>query len=142
MYKRILFSVDLNDEASWQKALPATLQHCQAFNAELHVLTVVPELPAGIVSLYFADDAGARLIKAAKQALTEFIGQRIPAGFAVQPHVAYGTIYSCILDTAEEIDADLIIMGSHRPAMRDYLLGPNAARVVRHSPRSVLVVRS
>jgi nucleotide-binding universal stress UspA family protein len=142
MYKKILFSVDLNDDASWQKALPAALQHCQAFGAELHVLTVVPELPMGVVNLYFADDAGARLVKAAKEDLADFVSKRIPAGFPVKRHVAHGTIYTCILDAADAIDADLIIMASHRPAMRDYLLGPNAARVVRHSTRSVLVVRA
>lgn len=32
-------------------------------------------------------------------------------------------------------------MAAHRPALKDYLLGPNAARVVRHSNCSVLVVR-
>jgi nucleotide-binding universal stress UspA family protein len=141
MYKKILFSVDLNDPTSWEKALPAALNQVQAFGAELHVLTVVPELPLGVVNLYFADDAGARLVKAAKKALTEFIEKRIPAGFRVKPHVAHGTIYTCILDAAEAIGVDLIIMASHRPAVRDYLLGPNAARVVRHSTRSVLVVR-
>ena len=36
---------------------------------------------------------------------------------------------------------DLIIMASHRPELQDYLLGPNAARVVRHANCSVLVVR-
>ncbi|MBT6187404.1 MAG: universal stress protein, partial [Rhodospirillales bacterium] len=30
---------------------------------------------------------------------------------------------------------------SHRPALKDYLLGPNAAQVVRHADVSVLVVR-
>lgn len=142
MFKTILFSVDLNDPASWEKALPAALNQCQAFGAELHVLTVVPEIPIGVVNLYFAEDAGARLIKETKKGLAEFVKQRIPAGFKVKPHVAHGTIYSCILDQADAIDADLIVMASHRPAMRDYLLGPNAARVVRHSTRSVLVVRS
>ena len=142
MYKKILFSVDLNDPASWDKALPAALHQSQAFGAQLHVLTVVPELPMGVVNLYFAEDAGARLIKAAKKGLAAFVKERIPAAFDVKQHVAHGTIYTCILDKAEAIDADLIVMASHRPAMRDYLLGPNAARVVRHATRSVLVVRS
>jgi nucleotide-binding universal stress UspA family protein len=35
----------------------------------------------------------------------------------------------------------LIIIGSHSPSMQDYLLGPNAARVVRHANCSVLVIR-
>ncbi|MEP3300223.1 MAG: universal stress protein, partial [Pseudoruegeria sp.] len=37
--------------------------------------------------------------------------------------------------------ADLIVIGAHRPDFKDYLLGPNAARVVRHSECSVYVVR-
>lgn len=141
MFKRILFSVDLNDPASWEKALPAALHQCQAFDAELHVLTVVPELPMGVVNLYFSEDAGARLVKEAKKGLAAFVGEHIPAAFNAKQHVAHGTIYTCILDKADAIDADLVVMASHRPAMRDYLLGPNAARVVRHSTRSVLVVR-
>jgi len=41
----------------------------------------------------------------------------------------------------QKIDADLIVLGANRPDLKDYLLGPNASRVVRHSARSVLVVR-
>ena len=36
---------------------------------------------------------------------------------------------------------DLIVVGSHRPAMATYLLGSNASTIVRHAPCSVLVVR-
>lgn len=39
------------------------------------------------------------------------------------------------------LGADLIVMASQRPELKDYLLGPNAARVVRHAEQSVLVVR-
>jgi nucleotide-binding universal stress UspA family protein len=46
-----------------------------------------------------------------------------------------------ILGIAEEAGADLIVVGSHRPAMGDYLLGTNASRVVRHAGCSVLVAR-
>jgi nucleotide-binding universal stress UspA family protein len=42
---------------------------------------------------------------------------------------------------AEKAGADLVVVGSHRPAMKDYLLGTNAARVVRHARCSVLVAR-
>ena len=51
------------------------------------------------------------------------------------------SIYAEILGAAEEAQADLVIVGSHRPAMKDYLLGTNAARVVRHARCSVLVAR-
>lgn len=142
MYKKILLSVDLNDSASWEKALPVALEHCQAFGAQLHIVTVVPDLPMGIVNSYMAEDAGIRLIRTAKEGLAEFEETRIPAGFKVSPHVGHGTVYRVILEMAKKFGVDLIIMASHRPAMSDYLLGPNAARVVRHSDISVLVVRS
>jgi Universal stress protein family len=51
------------------------------------------------------------------------------------------SIYAEILGVAEEAEADLVVVGSHRPAMKDYLLGTNAARVVRHARCSVLVAR-
>lgn len=61
------------------------------------------------------------------------------------PHVRHvvgrGTVYEEILRIAGEIGSDLIVIGSHRPELKDYLLGPNAARVVRHADCSVLVVR-
>jgi len=56
--------------------------------------------------------------------------------------VAHGaSIYAEILAVAEEANADLIVIGSHRPAMKDYLLGTNASRVMRHARCSVLVAR-
>ena len=39
-------------------------------------------------------------------------------------------------------DADLIVIGSHRPAMSTYLLGSNAKTVARHATCSVLIVRA
>jgi len=46
-----------------------------------------------------------------------------------------------LMAVGERIGADLIVLASHRPAMKDYLLGANASRVVRHAPCSVFVVR-
>ena len=45
------------------------------------------------------------------------------------------------LSVAKQISCDLIVMASHRPGAKDFLLGPNAARVVRHANCSVTVVR-
>jgi nucleotide-binding universal stress UspA family protein len=39
------------------------------------------------------------------------------------------------------VNADLIVMASHKPTVTDYLLGANAAHVVRHAGCSVMVVR-
>ena len=55
--------------------------------------------------------------------------------------VRQGGIYHEILEEAATIKADLIVMTSHRPAMRTYFLGSNAGHVVRYAKCSVLVVR-
>ena len=114
---------------------------CRAFNATLHLLTVVPDFGMTVVGQFFPEDHADKAIKQAETELKDFVAKHVPAGVKVRQIVAYGTIYKEILEVAQKIDADLIVIGSHRPELKDYLLGPNAARVVRHAARSVLVVR-
>jgi nucleotide-binding universal stress UspA family protein len=65
----------------------------------------------------------------------------VPADIRRRHIVGHGSIYHEILRYADEIEADLIVISAHRPTAEDYLIGPNAARVVRHAHVSVLVVR-
>jgi nucleotide-binding universal stress UspA family protein len=59
----------------------------------------------------------------------------------VSTAVLSGGVYHELLRDAAEWRADLIVVGSHRPIMSDYLLGSNAKTIVRHAQCSVLVVR-
>ncbi len=65
----------------------------------------------------------------------------VPADIDATPHVLHGAIYKGILDTADATGCGVIVLASHRPEITDYLLGPNASRVVRHASQSVFVVR-
>ncbi len=141
MYKTILLAVDLNHESSWAKALPMALGQCHAFGAELHAMTVVPDMGMAIVGSFFPSDYEEKAIARATEELHALTAKNVPAGTKVQHHVASGTIYREILNAADQIGADLIVMSARRPELEDYLLGPNAARVVRHAQCSVLVVR-
>ena len=109
--------------------------------AELHLLTIFPDLPIEAYRIYLPEDTESRLAHEAASGLDAFAAEHVPAGVAVFKHVDTGSIYHCILETAERIGIDLIVMASHRPEMSDYLVGPNASRVVRHARISVLVVR-
>jgi len=141
MYKNILFPIDLNQESSWEKALPTAVEYCNAFGATLHVLNVVPDFGMSVVGSYFPEDFEHKALEAAREQLHEFVRQRVPDGVKVQHIVGYGSIYNEILRVAHEIKADLILLAAQRPELKDFLLGPNAARVVRHFDGSVLVVR-
>ena len=141
MYKNILFSVDLNDESSWKKALPVAVDLCRASEGNLHVMTVLPDMGMSIVGQYFPKDFEAEAREKALEQLKNFVADNVPDSTDVQHIVGVGTVYEVILNTAKTIESDLIVLASHRPELKDYLLGPNAARVVRHAQCSVLVVR-
>ncbi len=55
--------------------------------------------------------------------------------------VRQGGIYHEVLEEAKVFGCDVIIMSSHRPAMKTYFLGSNAGHMVRYAKCSVLVVR-
>lgn len=82
-----------------------------------------------------------KLIADAQMRLASIVADAVPADLAPALSVRHGSVYGEILDAASEVDADLIVMASHRPEMKDYLIGANAATVVRHAKCSVLVVR-
>jgi nucleotide-binding universal stress UspA family protein len=141
MFKHILLAVDLEHEGSWERSLPAAIDHAKAEDAMMHIMTVVPDFGTSLVGSYFPKGQEQKMLDDALNRLHKFVNDNVPADLKVQHIVGKGRAYSEILRVAEEIDCDLIVMESHRPEMKDYLLGPNAARVVRHANCSVLVVR-
>ncbi len=141
MFKHVLLSVDLEHDSSWIKALPLALDLCKSCGATLHVLTVVPDFGMSIVSQYFPENFEKEVGEKVLARLKDFVTEKVPDDLSVQHIVGEGTVYEVILKISAETKADLIVMASHRPELKDYLLGPNAARVVRHANCSVMVVR-
>ena len=141
MYQRILVPIDLGDKHSWRKAIPTAVTLCEAFDAALIVMTVVPDIGMPVIAQYLPHDYGARVKQQVTNQLKAFVQAQVPPGIEVQRRVAVGKIYREVIHAAAEAKVDLIVMGSHHPELKDYLLGPNAARVVRHAASSVMVVR-
>ena len=141
MFKDILFPVDLPNQETQERALKVAVDAAKAYGARLHVMTVVPSMGSAYVANLFPEGFEQKAIDKAKEALDSYVKEKIPGDLKVQRIVAHGTIYKEVLGAAAKIKADLIVMASHRPELQDYLLGPNAARVVRHADCSVLVVR-
>ncbi|MFD2206707.1 universal stress protein [Kiloniella antarctica] len=141
MFKHILLAVDLQHDDSWGKALPVAIEYAKAFGSTLHIMTVVPSFGSSIVSTFFPKDHEEQIMAGTNKALHDFVAKKIPEEIKVQHIVGHGNAYEEILRVAGEIKSDVIILGAHRLRMENYLLGPNAARVVRHAKCSVLVVR-
>ena len=143
MVLKIVLPVDLEEESSWRKALPTAIDYASHSGAELHVLTVVPDLHLGmtIVTQIIPDDYEKRIVDDAKQRLSALLKQQAPDDLPIQQAVRCGGVYKEILRYAQDVAAGLVIMAARRPEMKDYLIGPNASQIVRHADCSVWVVR-
>jgi nucleotide-binding universal stress UspA family protein len=139
MYRNILVPVDLDEPASWAEAISTASSLAKCFSPKITICSVVSDvdaikhgewLPISVEQLMF--DARARL-----EGLVAAANHDQSYGI----EVAAGTIAGGILEIAERISANLIVLVSHEPAARDYLVAANAIRVARRAPCSVLIVR-
>jgi len=140
MSRKILLPIDLGDSETWRKPLNEALSML-GDDGVLHVVSVLPDFGMPQVSGFFSKGYEKEALSAFAKGLAEWTSAHVPAMVDVHPHVLHGTIYDEVLRAAEKLGVDTIVMGAHRPALKDYLLGPNVARVVRHATCSVYVVR-
>ena len=140
MFKSILVAIDLEHEEQNRRILQAAKNVADANGADVHLLEVVAAAPA-IVSQYLHENYEQMASGQAKKELADLASDLDLDEADVSCLIRFGTIYEEVLAAAEIVNADLIITGSHKPNVSDYLLGSNAARVVRHAQCSVLVIR-
>ncbi|MBY5931714.1 universal stress protein [Tateyamaria omphalii] len=141
MFKTLLLAVDVNAPDGAARSAEAAFSMARAEGATLHLLNVVPDTGMAIVGASMAADSMKNALAAAQSELDGWAKAKVPEDVTYKVHVAEGTVYDQIIRTAEALDVDAIIVGAHRPELKDYLMGPNAARVARHATQSVFVVR-
>ena len=141
MFKTILLAVDVNDLDGSERPAEAARQMAMAADAELHVINVVPDYGMSIVGSFFSQDHNKLILKEAKSALEDWAQMALDGVSNLRLHVDQGTIYDLVLQEAQSVKADAIIVGAHKSQLKDYLIGPNAARIARHAKQSVFVIR-
>jgi len=135
----ILVPIDFS--ATSETALDYARELAAKLDARLHLLSVigvpsygVPELGVGVTATMIDT-----MITDNQAALDQLVRDR---RLTAQTHVRAGDARDVILQTAEELKADLIVMGTHgRRGISRALLGSVAEMVVRTSPIPVLTVR-
>jgi len=141
MFGKILVPIDVGSETADVNSFEAAARLAKDYDAELHVIAVVPPFGLTMIESFLPQDAHQKVDERTQKALSDFVERASVPDVSVQQHVARGTIYEEILSAANSIGVDLIIMTAHGEAQGDFLLGPNAARVARHAKQSVLIVR-
>lgn len=134
MYERILVAID--DGAASREAV----RHARALAGSadavvyvLHVVRVDNPLSFGIEEV--AD------LNAAEERLAGIVSELFDGDATVHSVLRRGVPSERIVEFADEIDADLIVIGRHGGGdLRDYLLGSTPARVLATTSRPTLLV--
>ncbi len=140
MFSKIIVAVDLAQPELADRALRQAADLAKASTGEVRIVYVRPFMVDAALA-YLPDDFFEKEEKESVAALKELVA---PAGLPPERTSVTsptGGVYDLVLAAAEQFGADLVVLGSRRPAMSTYLLGSNASRIVRHATCSVLVVR-
>ncbi len=130
--KRLLIATDLS--ARSDRALQRAVALAKRCGATLEVMHVVDDaLPAAIIEQQ----------EAAARALIEKLLGAIPSGADVKTtiQISKGIAHNAILQRAEEIEADLIVLGITRYSAYELFQGTTAERIVRLGRYPVLLAK-
>ena len=143
MINKILVPIDFSDYS--KKALQYTVRFGKQFNSEISLLYVIEpiiypaDLSMGQMVIPKADiDIGEKAEEELKVLAMSEIGELLNYKVLVKT----GKPFMEIIDTAKEIDADLIIISTHGHTGVEHLLfGSTSEKVVRKAPCPVLTMR-
>jgi nucleotide-binding universal stress UspA family protein len=141
VFKRILVPVDLAEPELAKPAVDTAVAMARSTSGSVRIVNVMPMTPV-MLAEYVPPDFDDQQRKAADEGLKKLTEESGLEPGRVSGVVRQGGIYHEVIEEAKEMDADLIVMTSHRPDMRSYFLGSNAGHVVRYASCSVLVLRN
>lgn len=142
MYKTIIMPVDVFEMALSDKAV----RHAEFLAQDdgvIHLLHVLPGSASMTMSRFAADlrRFEEHLYNEAESRLKTMVDHfSIPAS-RIKLHVRLGNVRDVVNELAEELHADVVVIGSRNPSITTHLLGSNASTVIRHAHVPVLVVR-
>ena len=139
--KRILVALDASPRAP--AVLAAAAHLAELTNAPLVVYRAVgipPDLPLDLLRL--TDRSVEEILMNNARTDLERLAKTVPNVRVEKVTAAFATPWDGICRAAREHDAELIVIGSHGYGGLDRVLGTTAAKVVNHTDRNVLVVRT
>jgi len=137
----ILVPTDFSEYS--RQALSYAEMVAKTFDAKIVLIHVIDTVSYMVAESVQWTEVYARLEATIQPMLDGLIREAEKRGVAAKSKLTQGVPYDQIVKTAENVNADLIVMATHgRTGMRHVLLGSVAERVVRLAPCPVLTVRS
>lgn len=145
MYKHLLVAIDGSELA--RNALEQGIDLAKALNAKVTIVTVTEPWNASTVGdgmvIFPIEEYETKITQWALETLSNAAMVAADATMACETiHVKKFYPADGIIETAEQKQCDLIVMGSHgRRGLTRLLLGSQANHVVTHSTKPVLICR-
>jgi nucleotide-binding universal stress UspA family protein len=153
--KNILYATDLSKNSAY--AFRYAVTSAQKHNATIHILYVMETMPAateGLISQYIGGDKLKKMRKETEEHMVEKIRERLRQ-FAARElkrdpktlkrvlsiDVVHGDPAAEILRMAEELDADVVIMGTHGKGVIGHaFLGSVSEQVLHRIRKPVYII--
>ncbi len=140
MFTKILVAYDGSEGA--KLGLEKAREIAQAVKAEIHIVAVgrIPEYAETVSEVEEEKEQAQNYYS---KIMDEAASQLRRQGLSPSAHIEFGKPADTILRVAEDIKADLVVLGTHpHAAVRRRFLGATVDKVIDHAHCSVLVVRT
>jgi len=143
MFKSILFATDFSESSD--HAFQYALSLARKFESRLGIIHVISE-PVDLRGFYVPhisfDKLEEEIEQGALKMMEKFCRTHVQDYTKVESFVVPGIPYDEIIKKAVEINADLIVVGTHgRTGLDHVLFGSTAEKVVRKSTIPVMTIR-
>lgn len=139
MFRSILVAIDPDVRAEATKLLAVAAELRRSFGSALTLATVMPDW--SVMLRAQRSPVAARQLFEVAEARLAALAHSVAGVDEVQRRVESGLVYRGILNAADCVSADLILLSTPAHRWQDRLFGTTASRVARHASCSVLVIR-
>lgn len=139
--KKIIVPIDFSEYSEY--ALETASNLAKKNDAEILALHML-EMSEAILTRTGSDMQMETLffLQLAEKRFDEFLNKDYLKGVKVTPIVKHFRVFSEVNDVATEYGADLVVIGSHGASgIKEFFIGSNTEKVVRHSNIPVLVIK-
>jgi len=156
-FKKVLCPVDLSDFSL--EALKLAVKVAESSAAELDILHVIhnpfddiymgeiTQTNPALIDAYASEpQRRAKVLRATEEhsavLLKQFCHEVVAHYSKARYHVRRGDPFEAIIDAAEDLHTDLVVLATHgRTGLKRLVIGNVAEKVVRHAPCPVLTVK-
>lgn len=140
MYRKIVAAIDCEDDEGSELVLrrcAALARHFGGKVSLVHVRLHVPEAYTRHLPAHWEVDEARRT----KDMLRDLAREHLPDDHLATLHAPSGSIARRVIEAADELQADVIVVAAHKATLGRMVLGSNANAIMRDAQCDVLIVR-